>query len=145
MDCREPTGMSMLISSLIPEELSLGMIGGGGVRIRSSKLFQNVGPPEFLMAWCENALEERRLEWSSMFIAGSSEMFSRLSNGPTVAVRFGEDVAVVGCEWQRFISLSASLSRTCRITSASRRTSLSIGAPSSRRAARMRAKPLVFG
>lgn len=42
--------MSMFMSSLTPEELSLGMTGGGGVRIRSSKLFQKVGPPEFLMA-----------------------------------------------------------------------------------------------
>ena len=49
-DCKDPTGVSMFISSHKPEELSLGMIGGGGVRIRSSKLFQKVEPPEFLMA-----------------------------------------------------------------------------------------------
>ena len=88
----------MFMSSLMTEGLSLGISGGGGVRIRSSKLFQKVGPPEFLMAWCENELEERRLKSSSLFTEGSSEMFSRLSSGPAVAVRFGEDAAVFGCE-----------------------------------------------
>lgn len=48
--CKDPIGVSMFMSSLIPEKVSLGMIGGGGVRIRSSKLFQKVEPPEFLMA-----------------------------------------------------------------------------------------------
>jgi len=50
VDRMEENGVSMLTSSLIPEELSPGTIGGGGVRIRSSKLFQNDGPPAFLMA-----------------------------------------------------------------------------------------------
>lgn len=48
-DCTAPIGVSMFMSSLMIEGLSLGIVGGG-VRIRSSKLFQKVGPPEFLMA-----------------------------------------------------------------------------------------------
>lgn len=47
--CVEEIGLSMLTSSLAQEELSLGIVGGG-VRIRSSRLFQNDGPPAFLMA-----------------------------------------------------------------------------------------------
>lgn len=83
--------MSMLVSSLSAEELSLGTIGGGGVRIRSSRLFQNDGPPAFLMAWCVNALEERLL-----FIE-ASDIDSKLSIGPAVAgAMFGEDAVVVG-------------------------------------------------
>jgi hypothetical protein len=46
----EDKGASMFISSLTPEELSLGAIDGGGVRIRSSRLFQKDGPPVCLMA-----------------------------------------------------------------------------------------------
>ena len=81
----------MMTSSLIPEELSLGIMGGGGVRIRSSKLFQNDGPPEFLMAWCVNVLDDRLL-----FI-DASDIDSKLSKGPTVAgAMFGEDAVVVG-------------------------------------------------
>jgi len=50
VDRMEEKGASMFISSLTPEELSLGAIDGGGVRIRSSRLFQKDGPPVCLMA-----------------------------------------------------------------------------------------------
>ena len=69
--------------------------------------------------------------------------------GPAVVgARLGEEQEVAGreCEVERDASaLSASDSRTWRITSASRRTSVSMGAPSSRRAALMRAKFLDLG
>ena len=45
-------GVSITISSLT-EELALRGKGGGGVRIRSSNLFQKSGPPEFRKACCE--------------------------------------------------------------------------------------------
>lgn len=88
--------MSMLMSSLMPEELSLGIAGGGGVLIRSSKLFQNADPP-LRMAWLVNVLEERRLNERSLPIDASSEFCSTLSNGPAVAgARLGDDAVVVG-------------------------------------------------
>lgn len=46
----EDAGVSMLISSLMPEELPLGNNGGGGVRMRSSNEFQKFTPPEYLTA-----------------------------------------------------------------------------------------------
>lgn len=91
VDRMEEKGVSMLTSSLIPEELSLGIMGGGGVRIRSSKLFQNDGPPAFRMAWCVNVLDERLL------FNEASDIDSRLSRGPIVAgAILGEDAVVVG-------------------------------------------------
>lgn len=135
----------MLMSSLTPEELPVGTIGGGGVLMRSSKLFQKFTPPECLMAWFVNALEDRLLIESSLSDE-SSGIFSELSMGPAVTgPRFGEEAVVVGCDGCRLMSPSASLSRTCRMTSASRLTSVSIGAPSSKRAARIRFRFLDFG
>lgn len=78
-------GVSIGISSLIPEELSRGKIGGG-VRILSSKLVQNPNPAEFLMACCVNVLDdERLLAETSLSIITSSGMSSRFSAGPAVA------------------------------------------------------------
>ena len=91
VDRMEEKGVSILTSSLIPEELSLGTIGGGGVCIRSSRVFQNDGPPAFLMAWCVKVLEDRLL------LIEASDIDSRLSRGPAVAgAMFGEDAVVVG-------------------------------------------------
>lgn len=45
----EEGGVSML-SSLMPEELSLGYSEGGGVLYRSSNVFQKFMPPDFLFA-----------------------------------------------------------------------------------------------
>ena len=83
-------GVSMLMSSLIPEELSLGIMGGGGVRIRSFRLFQKDGPPAFLIACVVNVAEDVRLR-------EPSDICSRLSIGPAVAwAMLGEDAVVVG-------------------------------------------------
>ena len=89
-------------------------MGGGGVRMRSSKLFQKLTPPEFLIAWELNALEERRRADSSSRETSSGET-PVLSVGPAITgARLGEEQEVVGCEcdgW-RVTSPSASLSRT---------------------------------
>ena len=60
----------MLISSLMPEELPLGtMIGGGGVRVLSSSEFRKSDPPELGITWLVNALKEgRRLAVSSLVL-----------------------------------------------------------------------------
>ena len=79
--------LSMFMSSLIAEELLRGSMGGGGVRMRSSKLFQKLTPPEFLIAWDVKALEERRL--SREMSSGKALM---VSVGPAVTgTRFGEE------------------------------------------------------
>ena len=74
-------GVSMLTSSLTPEELPLGIAIGGGVLIRSSKVFQKPNPPEFLMAWLVNVLEDERLLTDcSLLIVRSSGLYSRTSD-----------------------------------------------------------------
>jgi len=93
-----------------------------------------------------NVLEDRRLACRPDPIITFSGMSSRPSDWVAArGSRLGEDAVVVVCEGARFISPSVSLSLTCRMTSASRLTSVSTGATSSRRAARMRAKFFVFG
>jgi hypothetical protein len=99
-------------------------------------------PFEFRIACCLKLLE--RPEATSSIIS-SSNMPPKEScvTGP----RFGEEwvVVVVDMEGRRVGSRSISLSRVRRTTSASRRTSVSIGVLSSASAARIRAKPFVFG
>lgn len=138
-------GESMLIS-LIPEDEPRGsMAGGGGVTrlpatlLVSEKSSQNFFPMEFLRACCLKLLDSP--ESPIMSSSSMSSMFSSL--------RLGDDLADAissggGPDCTRG-SRSMSLSRTCRITSASLRNSESTGAPSSASAARMRAKPFVFG
>jgi len=61
--------------------------------------------------------------------------------GPAVAAKkLGDEAVVAGPEARKVGSTSASLSRTWRITSASRLHSVSTGEPSSCSAARIRAK-----
>ena len=87
------------MSSLTPEELLLGTKIGGGVRMRSSKLFQKLMPAEFLMAWVENALEDRRVEDPSLSKDVSSIAELALSAGPDViGPRLGDGAAEAGCE-----------------------------------------------
>ena len=134
------------MSSLMPAELFLVTIGGGGVRILSSNVFQNDTPPECLTAWLVKALDERLFTDSSLLVDRSPGMPSIVSAGPAVmGPRLGDEALVVGWEGCRLRVSSASPSRTCRMTSASRLRSVSSGAPSSSRAAFIRAKPFDFG
>lgn len=139
----ERDGESRDMSSLMPQDDPRGRKAGGGVRLLSSvKVSQNSLPFEFRIACCLKLLE--RPEATSSIIS-SSNMPPKEScvTGP----RFGEEwvVVVVDMEGRRVGSRSISLSRVRRTTSASRRTSVSIGVLSSASAARMRAKPLVLG
>ena len=93
----EEAGVSTFMSSLIVDELPRGNMRGGGVRILSSKEFQNSGPPEFFRA-CVVKLDEARrsVEVSPPIISVRS---SKLSVGPAVAAASdGDEAAVPGCE-----------------------------------------------
>jgi hypothetical protein len=71
-DWIDDSGVSKVASSLIFEELPLG-IDIGGVILRSSKLYQKPSPPECLIAWLVNVLDdERRLPDASPLIMISS-------------------------------------------------------------------------
>ena len=90
----EDCGVSIFISSLMPEELPRGKSGGGGVRTRSSKVFQNSIPPEFLIA-CRVKLFESRLSQAAVRISrlvliGSDRSSSDSDKAGTVGRRFGE-------------------------------------------------------
>jgi hypothetical protein len=134
-------GESREISSLIPEDEPRGRKGGGGgVRPLSSvNVSQKSLPFEFRMACCLKLLESPD---DISAIMSSSGMPSNESC--VVGPMFGEE-CVVDNEACRVGSRSMSLSRVCRTTSASCRTSVSTGVLSSARAARIRAKPFVLG
>lgn len=124
--------------SLIPEEEPRGRNGGGGVRLLSSlNVSQNSLPLEFRIACCLKLLDSP-VDMSA--IMSSSGMPSKDS---CVGPKFGEEW-FVDIEWCRG-SRSMSLSLVRRTTSASRRTSVSIGVLSSAKAARIRAKVFVLG
>jgi hypothetical protein len=128
-------------SSLIPDEEPRGRNIGGGVRFFSSvKVSQNSLPLELRMACCLKLLERPEATSTIMSSSGMPSSESCVT-GP----KLGEECAVVDSEGCRVGSRSISLSRVRRTTSASRRTSVSMGVLSSARAARMRAKPFVFG
>ena len=127
-------GVSMAKSSLT-DELALRGNGGGGVLILSSKLFQKSGPVEFRKACVEKLTEGLRSP------GASRPMMS--VNSSIASICAGEDAAVTFCEGPVVDSGLGSLSRTCRMTSASRRLSLSTGETSSCNAARTRAN--IFG
>lgn len=136
-------GESKHISSLIPEEDPRGRKDGGGVRLLSSvKVSQNSFPLELRMACCLKLLESPEV---ASAIISSSGMPSKESC--VVGPRLGEEcvVFVVDTDGCRVGSKSMSLSRVCRTTSASRRTSVSTGALSSASANRIRANPFVLG
>lgn len=142
----ELEGESIDISSLI--ELALGRNeGGGGVLLIPSKVSQNSFPLELRIACCLKLLESLSPCGVSPTINISSGISSRDSCAfDTLGMRLGEEcVAFVDERILREGWRSESDSRTCRTTSASRRNSVSIGAPSSRSAARTRANPFVFG
>lgn len=104
-DTIDDCGVSIAISSLTPDELSRGKVGGG-VRILSSKLVQNPNPAECLMACWVNVLDDDRLLADmSLSIVMSSGTSSKLSVGPAVAgCMLGEDAVVVGCDGARLRS-----------------------------------------
>lgn len=122
---------------------------GGGVLVRSSARFQNPRLVVLRVAWKEKVLEERRLAADislAMVMSSKISPEPEPSLGPAVAGRMhGDEAAVAGCEPVAQMLLALSLSRTWRITSASRDTSVSIGAASSCNAARMRWKILGLG
>ena len=127
-------GVSIAMSSLMDELARRGK-GGGGVRIRSSNVFQNSCPIEFLSACCEKFTEGRRSSEDSLpMMSVSSSIASTCA---------GEDAAVTLAECPVLESGLGSPSLTCLMTSASRRHSLSTGELSSCKAARILAK--VFG
>lgn len=141
-------GESIFTSSLMPDDEPRGRkLGGGGVTrlpatlLVSEKASQKPLPLEFFSACCLK-LSER---------PGSPSMSSSSTSSMLSPGRFGDSRGALamsrgagGAEGTRG-SRSVSLSRTCRMTSASRRVSQSTGAPSSARAARIRAKPFVLG
>lgn len=139
-------GESIDMSSLI--ELALGRNeGGGGVLFMPSKFSQNSFPFELRMAWSLKLLNLSPF-CVSPTIMSSSGISSRESCRPgPVGRRLGDEGVVVfvdtGTWWEG--CKSESDSSTCRTTSASRRTSVSIGVLSSMSAARTRANPFVFG
>jgi hypothetical protein len=136
-------GESKDISSLMPDDEPRGRKEGGGVRLFSSvKVSQNSLPFELRIA-CSLKLLESPEEISAMISSSGIPSNESCVVGP----RLGEEcvVVVVDNEEFRIGSRSISLSLVWRTTSASRRTSVSIGALSSARAARMRAKPFVLG
>jgi len=136
-------GESKDISSLMPEEEPRAWKFGGGVRLLSSlNVSQNSFPLELRSACCLK-LPESSADVSA--IISSSGMPSNESCA--VAPIIGDEcvVVVADIEGCRAGSKSMSLSLVRRTTSASRRNSVSIGALSSASAARIRAKPLVFG
>jgi len=138
----ERDGESRDISSLMPEDDPRGRKAGGGVRLLSSvKVSQNSLPFEFRIACCLKLLERPVI--SSIISSSNISPKESCVTGP----RFGEEwvVVVVDMEGRRVGSRSISLSRVRRTTSASRRTSVSIGVLSSASAARIRAKPFVLG
>ena len=159
-------GESMLISSLIPDEEPLGRkAGGGGVTLVplmllvSEKVSQKFFPLEFMKACFLKLLDKPVsiiISSSAMSSSPSRAVFkvgevgvavgapgiSRGGADPTVAPAPAVAVALAGVMRG---DRSMSLSRTWRITSASRCTSASMGVLSSARAARIRAKPLVLG
>lgn len=103
---RDDCGVSIAMSSLIPEEFSRGNIGGG-VLILSSKLFQNPRPAEFLMACCVKSVldDDRLLAEMSLSMVMSSTMSSNPSVGPAVAGWIqGDEAFVVGCDGARLKS-----------------------------------------
>jgi hypothetical protein len=141
-------GVPIMATSSLTEELWRGR-NGGGVRVRSSlpKRFQKPMPIPFLSAWRLKDVERRRDRGRdpvgvSMPVDVDIASSSRSRGSEDVGLRVGERVERFG---SMDMEVEASDSRTCLITSASRRTSLSTGAPSSRRAARIRAKFLVLG
>lgn len=130
-------------SSKTPDDGRRGRVAGGGVRLLSSlKVSQNSFPLEWRIACCLKLLE-RPEDRSTM--ASSSGMPP--SESCAIGPRLGEDCVVVVADTEGYLvgSSSMSLSRARRTTSASRRDSVSTGASSSAKAARMRAKPFVFG
>lgn len=139
----------MAKSSLIPEEEPRGRnAGGGGVVLAPPMLLdsendsQKFFPFEFFIVCC--------LKLRDRPDARSPIMSSSLnSSGQSWLARTGDDAAVLESAWSDAGgirgSMATSLSRTCLMTSASCRTSVSAGAVSSARAARMRAKFLVLG
>lgn len=141
----EATGESMLTSSLIADELPRGKKGGGGVCIRPSWLLHD-GLSLFFHG-CRLNAPKRPFPFaaaaSSMSMPLSSGMSSRSFRPGTVGKRLGEEFAVM--DPSRPVVDVVSLSRTWRMISASRLTSLSTGALSSINSARMRPNCLDFG
>lgn len=139
----ETSGESRHMSSLMPEELLCllrtagGGSGGGG------------GVCDLYRACCHLATDEARLRSGTVPLPGppltpnaSGSDISELSWDMfrTLGVRSGEEGVV-----PLWSLRPTSLTRTCRTTSDSRRTSLSTGLFSSCNAARIRAKFFVLG
>ncbi len=136
------------ISSLIPDEEPRGKNAGGGGGVctlsLSLKPSQNSFPFELRIA-CALKLLERVVDISVIISSSGIPSNESWVIGPML----GDECVVVvvdrdteGC---RNVSKSISLSRVSRTTSASRRTSVSIGVLSSARAALIRANPFVLG
>lgn len=143
-------GESMAKSSLMPDEDPRGKnaVGGGVVLappilLDSENVSQKFLPLEFLTACCLKLLD--RPDARSPIMSSSGMPFRG-----SCWLRFGDEGAVSGAGVsvlpEGFLgSGTGSLSRTCLMTSASCRTSVSAGAVSSAKAARMRAKFFDFG
>ena len=135
----DTVGESILISSLTVEELPRGNGGGGGVRVSVLKLFQKSLDADGLRPKSPNRplVFDPKPEVSRLLGVSSGIPSSDSMTGCNV----GDDCAVD--DWRRSISMS--LSRTWRITSASFLISASTGMLSSSSSARMRPNARVFG
>ncbi len=109
--------------------------------LSSLKVSQKSLPLELRMA-CVLKLLDSPCDISDIISSSGIPSKESCAVGPKV----GEECAVALVDIEACLgSGSMSLSLVSRTTSASRRTSVSTGALSSARAARIRAKPLVFG
>lgn len=127
---------SMVESSSDIDEAAVWRDVGGGVRYRSSSGLQN-----------SDSLRVRLAGWLKAALAGpTSATFSAVSSASLVAPSCSDGVSDGKAPCVSVLcGTVGSLSRTWRITSASRFASLSIGAVSSISDARIRANVFVFG
>lgn len=132
----------MLTSSLIADDPARGNEGGGGVCAGASRCQKSL-PLVFLEAPMLNAPNKPLVVELSMLMPLSLSSSGTPSSGPsnpgTAGNNVGDDCAVTEGRSK------SSLSRTWRMISASRRTSLSMGAASSRSSALIRPNCLDFG
>lgn len=134
----------------MPDEEPRGSIDAGGgvvlappILLDSENVSQKFLPFEFFIACCLKLLERPAAKspiMSSSGIWSSDSCWFRLGDEAAVLVA-GGSALTAGTRG----SGATSLSRTCLMTSASCRTSVSAGAVSSAKAARIRAKFFVFG
>jgi hypothetical protein len=137
----EIVGESMLMSSLTAEDSARGKLGGGGVWVAREFQKSLLIEPRLVVCKEPNAPNNPLTVDPSRLMLPSLSSSGTPSRGPsrseTEGSRLGDDCAVT--------EGPSSASLTCRMISASRRTSLSTGADSSKSSALMRPNCRDFG